>query len=52
MGSATLRQALSLHQAGRLKEAEARYRQVLAEQPGDPDALHFLGLRWEGRVIP
>jgi tetratricopeptide (TPR) repeat protein len=44
MASATLRRALALHQAGRLKEAEAGYRQALAEQPGNPDALHFLGL--------
>jgi tetratricopeptide (TPR) repeat protein len=44
MASGTLQQALALHRAGRLKEAEAGYRQVLAEQPGDPDALHFLGL--------
>jgi tetratricopeptide (TPR) repeat protein len=44
MASATLRQALALHQAGRLKEAEARYRQALAEQPGDPNTLHLLGL--------
>ena len=40
----TLQQALALHQAGRLTEAEAGYRQALAEQPGNPDALHFLGV--------
>jgi tetratricopeptide (TPR) repeat protein len=44
MASATLQQALALHQAGRLKEAEAGYRRALAEQPENPDALHFLGL--------
>ena len=44
MAPATLQQALSLHRAGRLKEAEAGYRRVLATQPGDPDALHYLGL--------
>jgi tetratricopeptide (TPR) repeat protein len=44
MASATLRQALALHRAGRLKEAEAGYRQALAEQPGNVDALHFLGV--------
>ena len=44
MAWSTLQQALALHQAGRLKEAEARYRQALAERPGNPDALHFLGL--------
>jgi protein O-GlcNAc transferase len=31
------------HQAGRLAEAEASYRQVLAAQPDHPDALHLLG---------
>ncbi len=44
MATSTLKQALALHQSGRLKEAEAGYRQVLAEEPGNPDALHFLGL--------
>ena len=36
--------ALAHHQAGRLAEAEALYRQVLAVQPQNPDALHLLGL--------
>lgn len=31
------------HQAGRLREAEIIYRQVLQTQPNDPDALHLLG---------
>ena len=31
------------HQAGRLAEAEGLYRQVLAEAPDDPRALHGLG---------
>jgi tetratricopeptide (TPR) repeat protein len=44
MVSATLRRALALHQAGRLGEAEAGYRQALSEEPGSPEALHFLGL--------
>jgi tetratricopeptide (TPR) repeat protein len=44
MTSTTLQQALALHQASRLKEAEAGYRQVLVEQPDNPDALHFLGV--------
>jgi len=39
-----LNDAIALHQAGRLDDAEARYRQVLARVPGQPDALHFLGL--------
>ena len=44
----TLDQALQLalehHRAGRLVEAEAIYRQVLARQADHPDALHLLGL--------
>ncbi len=32
------------HRAGRLKEAEAEYRRVLAAEPGHADSLHFLGL--------
>jgi protein O-GlcNAc transferase len=35
---------LKHHQAARLAEAEACYRQVLAAQPNHPDALHLLGL--------
>jgi predicted O-linked N-acetylglucosamine transferase (SPINDLY family) len=36
--------ALQLHQAGRLDEAEAGYRRVLALAPTQPDAWHLLGL--------
>jgi Flp pilus assembly protein TadD len=36
--------AVALHQQGDLAGAEARYRQLLAIQPGHPDALHHLGL--------
>jgi tetratricopeptide (TPR) repeat protein len=36
--------ALSHHQAGRLSEAEAIYRQVLAAEPENVDALHLLGV--------
>jgi len=36
--------ALELHQAGRLAEAEAAYRAVLANDPDNVDALHFLGV--------
>jgi tetratricopeptide (TPR) repeat protein len=36
--------ALRLHQAGRLKEAEAIYRRVLEVQPRHADALHLLGV--------
>src|SRR5256885_3490841 len=32
------------HYAGRLAEAEALYRQVLATEPEQPDALHLLGM--------
>jgi len=39
-----LGQAYQLHQAGRLAEAEGLYRQVLAQQPQHPEALHLLGL--------
>src|ERR1700727_2786173 len=35
--------AISHHQAGRLAEAEAIYRQVLARFPDYADALHLLG---------
>ncbi|MCC7370359.1 MAG: tetratricopeptide repeat protein [Chloroflexi bacterium] len=37
-------QGVPLHQAGRLAEAEACYRQALAVAPDHPDALHLLGL--------
>ena len=40
----TLAQALAHHQAGRLLEAEAGYRAVLAIAPNQPDALHLLGM--------
>ena len=35
---------LKHHQAGRLVEAEACYRRVLAAQPDHADALHLLGI--------
>ncbi len=41
---AVLRSAVENHRAGRLGEAEAGYRQVLAVDPRHPDALHLLGL--------
>jgi protein O-GlcNAc transferase len=42
--SGSLVQALALHQKGRLAEAEALYRNVLAQEPGNADALHLLGV--------
>ncbi|OJA44763.1 tetratricopeptide repeat protein [Burkholderia ubonensis] len=39
-----LQSALAHHQAGRLAEAKALYDAILTAQPGQPDALHFLGL--------
>jgi len=36
--------ALQHHQSGRLAEAEALYRQVLAAEPRNADALHLLGV--------
>jgi len=39
-----LAQAVPLHQAGRLAEAETLYRQALAARPRQPDALHLLGM--------
>jgi protein O-GlcNAc transferase len=41
---AMLRQALSLHQAGRLPQAEALYRQILSAEPMHPEALNYLGM--------
>ena len=40
---ALLQHAFALHRGNRLEQAEAVYRQVLALQPDQPDALHLLG---------
>lgn len=40
----TLRAAYGHHRAGRLREAENLYREVLRSDPRQPDALHLLGL--------
>jgi len=47
-----LNQGAALHKAGKRREAEAVYRQVLEAAPGHPDALHLLGVlaRQSGRV--
>ena len=39
-----LNQAVALHQAGRLDEAESLYRQVVQQAPGQFDATHLLGV--------
>ncbi len=39
-----LSEGLRFHQTGKLNEAEAAYRSVLSKNPGDPDALHLLGV--------
>ena len=43
-GAQLLNQAIALHQAGRLDEAESHYRQVLQATPGHFDATHLLGV--------
>jgi Flp pilus assembly protein TadD len=42
--SDALADAIRLHQAGRLAEAEAMYRRVLERAPNHPGALHLLGV--------
>src|SRR5262245_59316051 len=39
-----LREAWSLHQQGRLNDAERLYREVLKREPRNANALHFLGV--------
>jgi protein O-GlcNAc transferase len=39
-----LRQALALHKAGRLPQAETLYRQILLTEPDHPEALLYLGV--------
>ncbi|REK19561.1 MAG: tetratricopeptide repeat protein [Planctomycetota bacterium] len=43
-GADPLQQAIALHQAGQLAQAEQLYRRILKAQPRHPDALHLLGL--------
>lgn len=42
--SKALELALQYHQTGQIDTAESIYRQVLAEQPGNPDAMQLLGV--------
>jgi predicted O-linked N-acetylglucosamine transferase (SPINDLY family) len=42
--SPVLQQAIAHHQAGRLAEAEAAYREVLKRETNNPTALHLLGV--------
>ena len=44
MSDIALREAVTLHQAGRLDEAEPIYRGLLAAAPGSFNALHLLGV--------
>jgi tetratricopeptide (TPR) repeat protein len=44
MDDQTLQSATRLHQAGQLDQAEASYRQILARDPKQADALHLLGV--------
>ena len=39
-----IEQAVAHHQAGRIADAERLYRDVLAREPGNLDALHLLGV--------
>lgn len=39
-----LQQARAHHHAGRFQQAESLYRQILAAEPTNPEALHFLGV--------
>jgi Tfp pilus assembly protein PilF len=47
--ASTLSQALALHQAGRLAEAEKNYLQILKAQPDQFDCLHLLGVIFSQR---
>jgi tetratricopeptide (TPR) repeat protein len=44
-----LAEALALHQAGRLAEAEETYNRILATQPDHFDSLHLLGIVFHQR---
>ena len=40
----TLAVAIRHQKAGQLQQAETLYRQILSQQPDNPEALHYLGL--------
>src|SRR5688572_28081775 len=42
--TAALDAAVALHQSGRIEDAAAAYRAILAQNPNDPNALHLLGV--------
>lgn len=42
--STGLEQAIALHRAGQLDDAERGYRDILLRSPDDHDALHLLGV--------
>ncbi len=44
MSEARLNEALLHHEAGRIEQAQALYRGILARDPEDADSLHLLGL--------
>ncbi len=44
MNDTALAEAMTLHRAGRLREAAACYRGILARDRDDADSLHLLGL--------
>lgn len=50
--SALLATAMAHHQAGRLDQAEAQYRVILAHDPNHADSLHLLGLATAQRGEP
>ena len=39
-----LSNALAMHRAGELDKAERSYRQIIAEDPSNPDSIHLLGM--------
>lgn len=44
VASGRLLEAVGFHQTGQIDKAEAIYRELLAKNPKDADALHYLGL--------